>query len=93
MNNLCFIFLGFLWTCPLIADDLTQPIRQFDVVRDDIDINSVAFSPDGRTLVSAGDVVRLLDVETGREIRQYQPNSALRMSQLMDSCVYLSVTG
>lgn len=65
------LFLGFLWTCPLIADDLTQPIRQFDVLRDISDIDSVAFSPDGHTLVAAGDTVRLFDVKTGKEIRRY----------------------
>jgi WD40 repeat protein len=42
-------------------------------------VMSVAFSPDGKWLVTAGHAVRLLDAATGKEVRRLQPKRGLSL--------------
>ena len=50
-----------------------QEIRRF--VGHPGEVYAVAFSPDGRSVVTRGDTIRLWDLETGREIRRIADNS------------------
>jgi len=59
----------------LLVDSVTAPheVRRIDVGRDEMPINSLAFSANGRRMLTGNrnGVVRLWDVETGRELRSF----------------------
>ncbi len=61
------------------ADDPKNPFGALVAHTGEGGVNTVAFSPDGKTLASGGwdDCVRLWDVETGKEIRKIDAHKAM----------------
>jgi WD40 repeat protein/uncharacterized caspase-like protein len=73
----CAIFLCTIFWCAAYADD--RPIPQLDTGGHMAGIRGIAFTPDGKQLISAGldKVIRVWDLASGKTVRIIRGESAL----------------